>query len=266
MCKDVPSLHLPTATSQQELCMTSSEPCRDQAPREDSMFLSPQNLNSATALVRVPCTSNTSNCKHPNPKVKQHIHLPRNTEGWEEANLHFNTILAPTVLAASTPQQKSTILCEGIYNYFATVHGTRPLKTPKQNQKRPLHNRSLKEVEKKKNEARRELRKARCSGSPAEVVHSLAKNFSWVRSHSHLKRVSAARLMTRNARSARMQCYKNFRGCAKEVLDGSTQQIVPKFSNTTACQFFTEVYHSGPRNFVRPEWMPAPSLQSFLSQ
>ena len=115
------------------------------------------------------------------------------------------------------------------------VHGTRPLKTHKQKEKRPLHNGSLKEVEKKKNEARRELRKAGHSGSPAEVVHSLAKHFfSWVRSHNHLKRVSTARLMTRNARAARMQCYKDFSGCAKEILDGNAQQIVPKFSNTTA--------------------------------
>ena len=136
------------------------------------------------------------------------------------------------------------------------MHGTGPLKTHKQKEKRPLHSGSLKEVEKKKNEAR----KARRRDSPAEVVHSLAKHFfSWVRTHSHLKRVSAARLMTRNARVARMQCYKDFSRCAKEILDGSAQQIVPKFSNTTACQFFTEVYHSGPRNFVQPEWMSSPS-------
>ena len=56
-----------------------------------------------------------------------------------------------------------------------------------------------------------------------------------------------------------MQCYKDFSGCAKEILDGRAQQIVPRFPNTTACQFFTDVYHSGPRNFVRPEWIPSPS-------
>ena len=40
--------------------------------------------------------------------------------------------------------------------------------------KRPLHSRALKEVERQKKDAKRELHLARKSGSPAEVVHSLA--------------------------------------------------------------------------------------------
>ena len=120
------------------------------------------------------------------------------------------------------------------------MHGTRS-KPKKKKTKRPLHNGSLKEVERQKNEAKKELRRARRSGSPADAVHSLAKHFfSLVRCHSHLKRASVAWLMTRDARAARVRCQKNFRGCVREVLDGSAQQIVPAFSDTTASQYFSE--------------------------
>ena len=58
---------------------------------------------------------------------------------------------------------------------------------------RPLHNGSLKEVERKKKEAK-ELKMAQQRGFSSEVVQSLAQQFlSLVRCHSRLKRSSNAR-------------------------------------------------------------------------
>ena len=70
----------------------------------------------------------------------------------------------------------SSVLCEGIYSYFAATCGIKS-STTRRMKRRPLHNRALKEVGRKKREAKRELTLARRSGSSADVVNSLAKHF-----------------------------------------------------------------------------------------
>ena len=158
-------------------------------------------------------------------------------------------------MSLSSPEQMSSVLCEGIYSYFASTYGTKTAAT-RRAKKRPPHRRALKEVERQK-DAKRELRLARKIGSPAEVVHSLATHFiSLVREHSKLKKSSNARLLTREVKAARERCHRNFRQCAREILDGGLE---PSFGDEAATSFFSEVYHSDPRNFVQPEWMLTPS-------
>ena len=63
-------------------------------------------------------------------------------------------------------------------------------------------------MEKKKKVVKRELRSARRSGSPVDVVHSLAHHFiSLVGAHSQLKKESKVRLLTRDVKAAREKCY-----------------------------------------------------------
>ena len=153
----------------------------------------------------------------------------------------------------------SSVLCEGIYSYFASTYGTKTAAT-RRVKKRPLHSRALKEVERQKKDAKRELRLARKSGSPADVVHSLATHFiSLVRAHSKLKKASNARLITREVKAARERCHRDFRQCAREILDGGLDRVEPSFGDEAATSFFSGVYHSDPRIFVQPEWMPTPS-------
>ena len=148
------------------------------------------------------------------------------------------------------PQEKNRILVEGVYAFFASAYGTRQINLRKK-RRRPLHNGSLKEVERNKKEAKKELKMAQQRGFSSEVIQSLAQQFfSLVRCHSSLKRSSNTRLLMRNMWVARELCYKNLGRCGKEVLDGNSDHI-PAFSEATA-----DVYHSGPRNFVQPEWMP----------
>ena len=104
------------------------------------------------------------------------------------------------------------------------------------------------------------MRLARKSGSPAEVVHSIATHFiSLVREHSKLKKASNARLLTREVEATRKRCHRDFRQCAREILDGGLGKVEPSFGDEAATSFFSGVYHSDPRNFVQPEWMPTPS-------
>ena len=147
----------------------------------------------------------------------------------------------------------------GIYSYFASNYGTKPT-TRLRPKKRPLHNRSLKEVERQKKEAKRELRSAKNNGSPEEVVHSMAQHFfSLVWAHSKLKRAAGSRQASRDVRAIRERCYKDVRRCAREILDGGSQLPDPAFDSSAATTFFSNVYNSHPQSFNQPEWMPTPS-------
>ena len=139
------------------------------------------------------------------------------------------------------------------------MYGTRKIRVQKSKKRRPLHNRALKEVEKRKKEAKRELRLAKQNGLSAAEVYSLAQNFfTLLRSHSKLKKLSDDRVLIRDARKAREMCHKNFSGYAKTVLDQNSDQIAPAFSELVANEFFTTVYQSEPRNYDQPDWMPSP--------
>ena len=204
------------------------------------------------------CTSShpATRQRVPSPVTKATLYLPESVEDWKLADSFFQTTLVPEIMSLSSPEQMSSVLCEGIYSYFTSTYGTKTAAT-KRVKKRPPHRRALKEVERQKKDAKRELRLARKSGSPAEVVHSLATHLiSLVLEHSKLKKASNARLLTREVKGARERCHRNFRQCAREILDGGLE---PSFGDEAATSFFSEVYHSDPRNFVQPEWMLTPS-------
>ena len=214
--------------------------------------------NQPAPAASAPTTATTVTSSH-NPSRKASLILPTTSEDWEQADYFFQTTLVPAALLASSPQEMNGVLCEGIYSYFAATHGTKTI-TRSRSKKRPLHNRSLKEVERQKKEAKRKLMSAKRSGSPDEIVHSLAQHFfSLVRAHSQLKRAADSRSLVRNVRAVRERCHKDLRRCAKEVLDGGAAQPDPAFNSTAATSFFTEIYHSGPQAFAKPEWMPTPS-------
>ena len=62
--------------------------------------------------------------------------------------------------------------------------------------------------------------------------------------------------MTKGAR----KCHTNFCRYTNEVLDGGlSSHITPAFSEEAAHEFFSVVYHFGPRNYAQPPWMSTPS-------
>ena len=61
-------------------------------------------------------------------------------------------------------------------------------------------------------------------------------------------------------RSARSKCHQNIHKFAKSLFDTSDDSdISPQFGKSDAECFFREVYSSGPRNFIHPEWLPTPA-------
>ena len=256
-CKSIPPPSTHPVHSTPRPCVTPSQGYLHQPTSEVAMFFTPHNSNF-TDSVSANETTDNSPCK---PKVKSHLLLPKTTEGWKEANEYFEETLVPAVMAAPTPQMKHDILIEGIYSYFSSACGTKPAQKVHTRKKRPLHNASLKEVERRKKAAKRELRRAQQQGLPSEAIQSLAcQFFSLVRSHSNLKRSSNARLMARDTRKARDHCHNNFERYAKDLLDGtSSSHITPAFDEKTAHEYFSVVYNSVPHNYIQPSWMPTPS-------
>ena len=126
---------------------------RDVQSTEAAIFLTPLNLNSATPAQAVSCeTTNILPVSSTPPTVKGHLLLPKTAEGWEAANEHFNTILVPAVLTASSLSEKYSTLIDGIYSYFQSACGSRAVRLSHQHQKkkRPLHNTSLKRSQSKR--------------------------------------------------------------------------------------------------------------------
>ena len=260
VCRSIPPLPSPSPplpVTDSVLCdSVGSQP----QPGEAAIFLTPLNLNSASqAPAASGETTNNIPALSPLPAMKQRLILPRTTEGWNAANEHFNNILVPAVLGASSLSEKYSILMDGIYAYFQSSYGSTAAKPSPPQKRRPLHKTSLKEVTKQKKRAKLELRRACQQGFPPESIQSLAQQFlALVRSHSQLKRSADFRSAARSVKDARNKCHHRFTAYVKELLDGGPSgNIAPSFDAVRA-HSFSEVYHSDPQIFSQPDWLPSP--------
>ena len=166
---------------------------------------------------------------------------------------------------ATSAEEKNSILADGIYNYFATQFGVRqivhrPSRKQKKDMKHQKHDRALKRVTELKNRARREFRQAKRQGSTREEIQSLARSFfDPVRKQSALKKRSKRDSETRSAKTARAHCHKHFWKFTRELLDDSAaSKVTPEFSKEEAFRFFSDTYRSTPKEFEKPDWIPAP--------
>ena len=204
-----------------------------------------------TYSLATPLNGSTSLSLH----FKHPLRLPSTSEKWEEADHPLSSVSA-SVLCAGTAEEKNSCLCTGVYNILSACFGTRAPPTMQEpaHSKIRQHNRVLKEVTRLKNEARRAFRRAKREGASDDIIQSLAANFlSLLRQHSRLSRESSTRLKHKEAGVAREESHRNFWRFAKNLLDeGSTSQISPAFSASTAHSFFSEVYDSTLHQFVSP--------------
>jgi len=69
--------------------------------------------------------------------------LPKSNEEWMEANQFFETMLVPAVIATSSPEEKNSILANGIYDYFVSRYGTKKAQQ-RRSRRSPTHNVALK--------------------------------------------------------------------------------------------------------------------------
>ena len=188
------------------------------------------------------------------------LQLPRSSEEWEEADRLLSSVTL-SVLQASMAEEKNSCLCAGIYDVLSSRFGTRAPTKPKHHPTKSSlkqHDRALKEVTRKKNEARRALRRARREGDSESAIRPLAARFlSLLRQHSQLSRKSSTKLRHKEANVVRDQCRKDFWRFAKNLLDdGCTTQTPPAFSAPSAHSYFSEVYDSTPHSFTSPSWLP----------
>ena len=197
-----------------------------------------------------------SQCPDFVPKPK--LQLPRSDEDWLKANAFFENELVPCVLRELSVDAKSTVLTEGVFSYFDVNFGTRKEKHRCRTRSNQLAN-QVKVARDLKNAARCELRQARTSAALSqEQISSIAKKFfDSVRSHNSLKRAHSQSQHKAECRTARHQCHKNLWKFTRKLLDGDgVSDIQPTFSKAEATSFFTSGYHSEPRSYTQPSWMP----------
>ena len=253
----------PPAINCETLEPDSSGPTRSENPpnQPDDDFshfhdTMPQHLHNAAPISAMPGSSSDP------PQCKAPLKLPSSKEDWQKANAFFKENLVPTVLQATSAEEKNYILADGIYSYFSSHYGikqsstTSKRKTPRHEK----HDRALKKVTELKNKARKDLRQAKREGKTGEVILSLARNFfSLVRQQSQLKKKSRKSSEASSAKKTRQHCHKNFWRFARELLnDDVASKISPQFSADEAFHFFSTTYQSTPASFMRPSWMPTP--------
>ena len=96
---------------------------------QDAITTAAHNSNSANTACGLPPINNQSSIYNTTPRslpciVKGRLLLPTSPEGWEEADHYFESVLVPSLLLSSNPQEISQLLVDGIFSYFSSVCGS----------------------------------------------------------------------------------------------------------------------------------------------
>ena len=191
------------------------------------------------------------------PKLK----LPSTQEEWEAANSHFANVLVPEVLSEPSPSSKNTKPSDGIYQNFTSKYGTR--QHSKRHSRQVKQAQALNNAKKAKNEARKNLHKARTDStlSPEEILHLARSFYQLIRAHKYCTKAYKRAMASRRARH---ECHYNFWPFAKDLpSDTSQQDNEPQFSEEDTVRHFTESYSAEPKSFFLQDWM-SPPLRSSL--
>ena len=166
--------------------------------------------------------------------------------------------MVPRVVAATTVEEKNTLLCNGVYEYFSTKYGTRSQKRAKY--KKPRGGRkSVAKLREMRNQARKELRKAKKDVQDPQAVKDLANKFhQYLRQHNRARRAESNKFQRKQEMKARKECAKNFWSFAARVLEEEEDKndTQPTFERDVAEQFFSSTYSSVPKVFQQPSWLP----------
>ncbi len=185
---------------------------------------------------------------------------PKTDDQWREDDHQLAETVIPEVKDAQNVDEKSRILCEGIYNHFASKYGMIDKSKRASQPRRRSHNRPLKRLRRERNEARKDLRRARSENQDGLMIQELAKKFhNLIRKHSKARKESLKTRVNLEAGKARRECGKSFWHFAAKLLDDEgTDGVTPAFGPQTAETFFHNVYSSNTRTFECPEWLPEP--------
>ena len=153
------------------------------------------------------------------------------------------------------------VLCNGIYSFLTTRHGTIPSNQHHQHQPKARNKQTaLKKVQNEKNETKKRLRQLRKSGTSPEEVRLLAQEFhQLVRKHSRLSKKARRADAKMSAKQQRKECHRDLHKFARKVLeDDNCASIQPSFGKADAESFFASTYSASSKSFTCPSWMPKP--------
>ena len=178
------------------------------------------------------------------------------TEQWEEVDPALAQCLVPAVICATSPEEKHSILCQGIYDQMVVRFGVKRVNSNQKRRKR-VHERSLKNLRRENNMAKKDLKQARRQSENEEVVRELSvKFYRLLRLHSKAKKASRKSIRNLEALKARKECQRSFKRFAFQLFSDDYSSIIPDFNQESAESYFTEVYNSSPRSYTRPSWLP----------
>ena len=183
------------------------------------------------------------------------LKLPQTPEEWLSADEALASSTVPAVAACSSVEGKNETLSRGLYQYFSQTYGTQERRRRKARRK---NDKRLKKLAQQKNEAKKKMKKERREGLNDKAIREVAREFHrLLRVHSKASKLTAKNRAKMEAMKARSACAKSFWRFAAEVVDDDEQKVNPMFSAEEAETFFRGVYSSTPREFLRPEWLPA---------
>ena len=156
------------------------------------------------------------------------------------------------------------VICDGVFDYFASHHGTRsPCSHADRSQrkKHSRHNRELKRLRKDKVNAMRHLRQAQRERKPEGIMRTLRSTYlKSTRMYSKALKRSRRFGDERMAMKMKKEYNASFWRFASKVLDNdSTSKVSPNFSLESAERFFSNTYSSTPSTFSQPSWIPTPT-------
>ena len=184
--------------------------------------------------------------------------MPHCNGQWEEVDSELAQFLVPAVLSAPAPEEKHSILCQGIHDYMVSQFGIKKT-SRKKDQRRKTHERQLKKLMRENNAAKKALRQARSHTENDDVVHILSIKFHrLLRLHSKTKRASLKAKINLEALKARKECHRSFWQFSSALFNDDDSPTIPCFDHKSAESYFTKVYDSSPHSYTRPDWLPIP--------
>ena len=159
----------------------------------------------------------------------------------------------PSVLCATDPESKYTVLVDGIYNSIAQCFGNMISHHNdfKNSKERRIEIRLL-NVRMLKKECRRQYHRALRECWDPEALAALSRNwFKLIRQHNHLRLRLVKKQVWNKTKELQQKCDKNFWGFVSS--DKSNSPNVSNYLDMkTVTAHFTETYSSENAHFQRP--------------
>ena len=181
--------------------------------------------------------------------LKQKLVLPSTANDWKMLDDYLKVQVLPSVLCATDPESKYTVLVDGIYNSIAQCFGNiiSHHNDFKNSKERRIEIRLL-NVRMLKKECRRQYHRALRECWDSEALAALSRNwFKLIRQHNQLRLRLVKKQVWNKTKELQQKCDKNFWGFVSSVFNDKSNS--PNVSNhldmKTVTAHFTETSSRG---------------------